>query len=206
MRAFVGIKINLAVETELARVQKELQKQIKTAVWVKPANIHLTLAFFEKISEAQLALVQQVGRQVCPHYSPFELSLGQFNAFPNLKKTQILYLALAGESKKIAKLTQRLRQNFDRYHLPFDHQPFVPHLTLGRLKHPLDLTSLQITIHPVILPVTHLDLIDSRLKSSGPVYQTLITFYLNSSLAKNNARLTSSTPNFTLELNLLNLQ
>lgn len=179
MRAFLAVKINSNIQTELARVQKELQKQIKTAVWVKPANTHLTLAFFENISESQIKFIQKASQSVCPCYSPFDLHLGSLNAFPHLEKAQILYLALAGESKKIAKLTQRLRQNLDRYHLPFDHQPFVPHLTLGRLKRPLNLTRLQIVTRPLVLPVIHLELLESRLSSSSPIYHTLIVFFLH---------------------------
>jgi len=65
---------------------------------------------------------------------PFHLEISGLGAFPNINQPRVIWVGIRGEMNNL----QRLQQNIDSALAPFgfakEERPFVPHLTLARIK------------------------------------------------------------------------
>jgi RNA 2',3'-cyclic 3'-phosphodiesterase len=105
--------------------------------WLRPED-HLTLHFFEELSSNNLpAVVDSISKAV-NGLEPFALEVRGVGAFPSLQRPRVLWAAIGNGSATLCSIVDRLRRNLSSTGLPVEDRPFVPHLTLGRIRSPSD--------------------------------------------------------------------
>lgn len=121
MRLFVALEPSPAFLAALCALQDSLRQAGVEGNYLKPANIHLTLAFIgERPGPEGIPLVSP--------QAPFSLSLGGLGVF---EEADVLW-AGAGASPALEGLAGSARAALDSAGVPFDPRPFVPHITLVR--------------------------------------------------------------------------
>lgn len=134
IRVFIAIELPAELRQELARLQTMLKTanlpQIK---WVKPNGIHLTLKFLGNIPVSDTDRITQAMTDAATQISPFYLETEALGAFPNLKRVQVVWVGLGGETDKLKQLQQLIEINLTRLGFAAEQRPFKPHLTLARL-------------------------------------------------------------------------
>jgi len=66
--------------------------------------------------------------------SPFQLKVKNLGVFPNLRRVQVVWVGINGEVDKLSQLQQRIELNLVPLGFASESRPFVPHLTLARLR------------------------------------------------------------------------
>lgn len=152
--------------------------------WVAPENLHLTLKFIGNVNAKQVRAIGDSLQTIAQVQSPFNLKFGKLGTFPKTRTQNILFIDISGELQALHGLQGMIEKEMIRLGLPPESNPFLPHVTLARIKRPLNLNELkQIfrTLDPETVDckldfgVSEISLMQSILKTSGPIYQVLQT-------------------------------
>ncbi len=134
IRAFIAIELPAELRQELARLQAMLKTHNQPRIkWVKPDGIHLTLKFLGNIPVSNIDRITQAMTDAATQITPFYLETEALGAFPNLKRVQVVWVGLGGETDKLKQLQQLIEINLTQLGFTAEQRPFKPHLTLARL-------------------------------------------------------------------------
>ncbi len=135
IRAFIAIELPEEVKAWLSSVQSRLRPEQHPYVkWVSAAGIHLTLKFLGNIDQEKVSPIAKAMAKAAQKVSPFRLEVGGLGAFPNLRRPQVIWVAVRGEVEKLASLHRGIDHSLVALGFPPESRAFTPHLTLGRLR------------------------------------------------------------------------
>lgn len=149
------------------------------------APSHLTLRFFGEISPEGIAqVIGAVGPALRP-VAPFELGSGSVGAFPSSERPRIVWLGLGRGEAEVRDLVSRIDAALATVGLPPAREPFVPHVTLLRVRSPRDLPRARALLEgrvaiPTFPPVAVRAVLlkESRLTAGGPRHTVVHAFPL----------------------------
>ena len=156
--------------------------------WVNPESIHLTLKFLGNITADKIVEITKAIENAAQTTPPFHLEVKGLGVFPNLKRVQVIWTGLRGDTDKLSQLQQRLESNLAGLGFPAESRPFTPHLTLARVRDQASTDERQrigqlITdtefeaVHPI--EVDAISLMKSQLTREGAIYSHLSLAKLN---------------------------
>jgi RNA 2',3'-cyclic 3'-phosphodiesterase len=182
MRLFIALELPEAVRAELAATQARLRAGTPPPPlrWADPAGFHLTLQF---LGEAPASLVAPLAEALAALPAPpLSLRLDGLGAFPNLRRPQVVWVGVAGDTAALAALRAEVLAATAPLGFGVEARDFRPHLTLGRAQrtaHPLRLEALGTAIEraappaPLSWPGGRPILFQSTLGAGGAVYTRL---------------------------------
>jgi 2'-5' RNA ligase len=131
MRTFIAINLPAKERQRIHRSVRALRDGGLPVRWVEPDNLHLTLKFLGELRPERLAEVETSLARVAASTACFTLTLGEFGAFPTLRRPRVIWLGAAA-SPELRCLKQDLEWALaDRGFEP-ETRAFHPHVTLGR--------------------------------------------------------------------------
>ncbi len=130
-RAFLALDLPPDVKEAVTAYQAKIESQSPRLYrWTPAENLHLTLYF---LGDMEDALLQEVkNRQIM--FQPFELGTGPILTLPERNVPKILALELVGETQPLRSLQQRIHDSVFQIAAHRETRPFVPHITIARLK------------------------------------------------------------------------
>lgn len=136
LRAFISIEPPDELRTQIAALQKSLDKELKSdfVKWTKPDQIHLTLRFIGEMPEADAKKVLTGMRKACKEFKPFHLHLGGLGAFPDIQRPSILWTGVSGDVENLKNLVHQINHEISGVVGMPELQQYIPHLTIGRVK------------------------------------------------------------------------
>jgi RNA 2',3'-cyclic 3'-phosphodiesterase len=179
IRAFLAIELPDHLRAGLALIQGELKRSHADVRWVTPGNIHLTLKFFGNVPDDEIDALALAAREVAATEAPFQLKATMAGAFPSPKAPRVVWLGLGGDVVPLTRLYHRLEKAYATLGYLPEGRAFNPHLTLGRVKSPLNrekLAKMLERMPPVDWPaftVKELLLFQSVLSPQGSKYTPL---------------------------------
>ena len=120
-RLFIALEPTPDFRDSLSVLQDNLREAGVSARYLEPSNLHLTLAFIGQWTEDVKALLP-------PVETPFPVTLSHLGTFD---KASVLWAGVK-PSRALNALAAKVRGILDEAGILFDHQPFTPHITLGR--------------------------------------------------------------------------
>jgi 2'-5' RNA ligase len=140
MRVFVGVtagselrtrieEVRLAVEAEIAQRAREAPR----IVWVKPAALHVTLAFLGEVPDPAVAALCEAVAALYP-MPPFTVRWHGLGAFPSPRRPRALWIGVADGARELAALEQAVASRLGRAAAGDESPAFRPHVTIGRVK------------------------------------------------------------------------
>lgn len=176
LRAFWAIDLPQDLKAELEGLQTRLRARLPEASWPPAGNFHLTLAFLGNIQGTALPQILAAGASIAKAHAPFVMQTGGLGCFPSPSQAKILWLGLQ-PSPQAERLALGLQGAMRTLGVPMDEKPFIPHLTLARLRSAasvlLDASELAAS-----LEVRELVLFESRPGARGSIYTPLETIPL----------------------------
>ena len=178
IRAFIAINVGDAIRQELDQLTRKLKKTQAEVRWVKPANIHLTLAFLGDIRSEQVQPLQAALQELFQGLKPFRLRARGTGFFGRPSRPRVIWAGIEN-SPSLTAVQQRTVQAAQTLEIDCEHKPFAPHLTLGRVKGPGHIDALQQKIGHYkdtelgTATVENVELIQSRLTPRGAEYTVL---------------------------------
>ncbi len=133
-RIFLAIKIEpdpvLLQKIEAIRLQIGLEK----IRWVPPDVLHLTIKFFGETAEEKIPTIFDVIESVVKEVTPFSFSLKGIGLFGSRYDPRVIWAGVS-EGEHLVRLAEMVIDQLDNAGYLRDRQNFVPHITLGRIKH-----------------------------------------------------------------------
>jgi 2'-5' RNA ligase len=135
IRSFIAIELPEEAKKGLARLRKELERDEHRFVkWVDPGGIHLTLKFLGNIPSKQVAEITEAIEEAAKGISPFNLEISGLGAFPSLRQARVFWVGVGGEMGQLSGLQQNIDSALAALGFAKEERPFVPHLTLARIR------------------------------------------------------------------------
>jgi 2'-5' RNA ligase len=182
IRLFIAIDLPERVKDVLTETAVRLSKNVpdRAVRWVNRAQMHLTLRFLGDTAVAQLPALQDQLTQLTAHYPAFQLRLDGLGAFPNRQRPRVVWVGLAGELAGLQPMQAELEERVVGLGWQREERPFSPHVTLGRVKDAGRVQALDwsVGLAELGVPVTAVQLVQSELRPSGPVYTVRHVAYL----------------------------
>ena len=165
-----------AISDHAQRVREAVPEA--AASWSRPENVHLTVKFFGNVDQARVPVISAAAARAAKEFSALEIEVGKTGVFPRPSRPQVLWIGVNDSSGALAKVQQRLEDEFASEGFPKENRPLRPHLTIARIRRPQNANQLA-QIH-LGLPFTdvavrfdELILFRSELSSKGSKYTAI---------------------------------
>lgn len=134
-RLFLGVPLGAEPRKKLNGQSWKALERYRGDKIVPSQHWHLTLCFLGNIPEAKYAeLINRLNKSDWGR--EFKLGLKGFGGFPDMDSARVVWAGVETGSEELSKLALELREELTRLGIDYDKKPFVPHLTLVRLKNP----------------------------------------------------------------------
>lgn len=179
IRSFVAIDISHRTRDQVAGLIDGLGRQVGGVRWVRPDLLHLTLVFLGEVEPTFIEAVKPGLMEAATATVCFSLRLAGVGAFPSPRRARVIWLGIEASScGELVGLQRAAVRALVRKGFVPEARPYSPHLTIGRLSVPSDVSSLlasqQFESEP--FEVERLVLYRSVLRPQGPEYPVLATF------------------------------
>jgi 2'-5' RNA ligase len=182
IRLFVAVELPESVKAALVAAANRMAQRLPDGAvrWVQPEQQHLTLRFLGDTAAAQLPTLQEQLTQLTARHPALQLRLDGLGAFPNRKRPRVVWAGLAGELTVLQAMQAELEDRVVQMGWTHEERPFSPHITLGRVKDGGRVQELDWSVRLAELgvAVTAVQLVQSELRPSGPVYTVRHVAYL----------------------------
>jgi 2'-5' RNA ligase len=184
MRVFVAIDVGDAVRAEVTRVVAAVSARLEAAktppkvTWVKPAALHVTLKFLGETSDEEVARVRDLLAPPIP-VPPFEIEWRGIGAFPSPRHPRALWMGVIRGASQLGAVEAEVSRRLGQAGAD-ESRPFLPHLTLGRIKmtgQGVDWPKVlqAVDVRGVTSRADRITLYRSELSQRGPHYTGLIS-------------------------------
>ncbi len=189
LRTFVALPLSSEMIAALADVQRRLQALAPpgSVRWVKPKSIHLTLFFLGDTPVGQVEEIRHALGAVGRHVAPFSYAVTGVGVFPNANRPRVIWVGLEDRGGMLAMLQSLVSEVLSKVGFKPESRPFVPHLTLGRVRRRVpkeDLRALGQTVRQLDVGMLgeeraeRIVFFQSQLKPTGAEYTPLATIPL----------------------------
>jgi 2'-5' RNA ligase len=183
MRLFIAVKV--PTSKVLDGTYHDL-KQVKNINPARPKNHHLTLKFLGD-PKCDIDGLTSILSDVKGEFGSSKMKIEGCGSFPNWKRPSVIWLGFT-DPEPITALANMIDQLLnDKLGIDLERRPYKPHLTLCRIKGPVDVRSVRkiadrcaadLKDEDYTVDVDSFHLISSTLTPEGPVYETIDTFTL----------------------------
>jgi RNA 2',3'-cyclic 3'-phosphodiesterase len=140
LRAFVALDLEPMSLRRVVRVADRLRmgSGAPSAVWVLPAQMHVTLKFMGTLPADAVEAVGKALRTLAEGKSAPQPCALRLAAFPSIEDAEIVVVELDDESGGVTRLAEKVGKLTSKLGMAGDRRAFRPHVTLARLKRPYD--------------------------------------------------------------------
>lgn len=180
-RTFIALELDTSQQRFLGNIIRQGQQLLPDLRWVDPTGVHLTLAFLGELDDAQLVKALEATRYAAARSNAFAYRLSGLGTFGPPRHPRVLWMGISEPSGMLDITHRALALALEQQGFTIEKRPFSPHLTLARIKTPLNTEQLQLlqqllSRYQFASPnyrVTHLSVMKSELSSSGARYSCL---------------------------------
>lgn len=183
VRSFVALPCPPGLESAVADAIGGWRSLPADVKWSDAERIHLTLRFLGDAGpDALEALHARLEETAAAVDGPVRLEPGATGAFPHWGRARVLWVGFE-EPGRVEDLARRVEDDARAAGFEPDDRPFVPHLTLGRVRGPRGISTAIEAVQPWRPPsgaeeVDEMILYESRLSPSGATHVPLAAYAL----------------------------
>jgi|SRR5579871_1404614 len=178
MRLFTALDLPGDVIENLSGLLDRLRPTARIQ-WSVPANLHVTTKFIGNWPDEQFDELKQGLQQIEPR-APIAVRIRNLGFFPNARSPRVFWCGI--EAPGLEDLATATDKATSPLGIPSENRPFSPHLTLARIKEPVNLDRLRQTTEALPLldfgsfEANSFFLYQSQLRPTGSVYTKLAEF------------------------------
>lgn len=187
IRAFIAVSIPEHIKKPLTNLQVNLQQSGISASWANSDTMHVTVKFLGNVGGTQIESIKDSMIRAVSGIPSHFLSFKGIGVFPSVKHTRVIWSGTHGQTDVLEKLVYRLDGLlFEKAGILQETRVFSSHLTLARVKYPIDPKTMLNLIHMFqgfcsqTFLVSKINLFQSELKSSGAVHKKIFSTRLDS--------------------------
>jgi len=180
MRTFFCLELPEDVKEEARSLGNSIDSPAYVK-WVSEDNLHITLKFLGDIEGGRVEEIRDRAEGTASRAEPFEIEINKLGGFPNLGFPKVIWLGSESPPESIFKLHRDLDESLFGLGFEKEDRDYVPHVTLGRTKDDDDSKIERLGQRleernfdrSWSVPIEKLTLMQSELRSDGPVYTPL---------------------------------
>lgn len=177
VRLFLGVPISMVTVEELTGLSRDLRKGAEDGGlpvrWVLPASYHITLKFLGWTRPEAAEAVRDVCAAAVAGQPRFQFTTRGVGAFPKLDRARVVWAGVDEPGGHLIRLAAALDQAVAGLGFEQETRAFHPHVTLGRLRQPSDVSRLLGPVSEKMFSKTSVEtvvLYKSVTKSTGSEY------------------------------------
>jgi len=180
MRLFVALDFPDAVRHAVRDLIARLRPLCKSARWVRPEGMHITLKFIGHVPAEKLDPIRAALASV-QSSAPVEIRFRGMGFFPNERRPRVAWCGMEA-SPNLAQLAADIERGLEPLGIAREERAFVPHLTLARFESPRGVGELVRQVQEMTpqdfgsARETQFHLYESILKRAGAEYKKLESF------------------------------
>jgi RNA 2',3'-cyclic 3'-phosphodiesterase len=180
IRLFVALDLREDVREALRGLAARLKPACKSARWVRPESLHLTLKFIGYVAEDRLDAIRAALEPIRSQ-RPAELRFRGVGFFPDDKRPRVIWCGVES-STNLAPLAHAVERALEPLGIERESRDYVPHLTLARISKPEKMPELAREASEFdayefgSATETEFHLFESILRPSGAEYRKLASF------------------------------
>jgi 2'-5' RNA ligase len=141
MRLFVAVVPPIEVVEDLNEfVEPRREHPDDDIRWASDQHWHITLAFLGDVPDWKTEELEERLESAARRQKPFELQLTGAGAFPGVPDARVLYAGVRDDTESLKHLAMTTRAAANRAGVTVEGRKFTPHVTLARLRRPIDVT------------------------------------------------------------------
>lgn len=185
VRTFIAVRV--PATEPLVEALEQLQTMGAALRAVAVENLHLTLRFLGSVEERRLGELEAMIRRAVQGLGPMEVELAGVGAFPSPTRPNVIWAGVQGRDVGVLQnLAQRLEKSVVEMGFEPESRPWLPHLTLARVKArpPQRLGQFFQKYGRCFFGRVRIDSVDlmlSQLTPQGPIYRAAAVVELSSS-------------------------
>jgi len=143
LRVFIALEIPLPIRQAISAQTESLRSTLGQIVrWVPIENMHLTLKFIGDISPANVDMFSQMltaeaARARSASCAPFRMQVGELGSFPTPRRARVIWIGIQAPAA-LDSLQHGIESAAARLGYEPETRPFSPHLTIGRVRQPVN--------------------------------------------------------------------
>ena len=178
IRTFIAIELDSSLRQALSKAQNELKTSGADAKWVRPENIHLTLKFLGPTPTDKIETICQLLQDTANQFAVFEIRLSNIGAFPKIESPRVIWIDINEGKETLKALFKEIEAKLSPLGFPPEDRPFQTHITLARIRSPLNRINLVDKLKGIPTPalnqrVDKITFFKSTLSPKGPIYEIL---------------------------------
>ncbi|MBR58913.1 MAG: RNA 2',3'-cyclic phosphodiesterase [Myxococcales bacterium] len=177
-RYFLAIPVPPEIRAAIASTRESL-KDNERFRWVPAHNLHITLHFFGRAEhQIQSSLKKTLPKHI--RIPSFPISVGRLGAFPSAERARVLWLRVEEGEDRLIELAQSIRIALAIEGFPTPEREFKPHITLARVRRPLDIRSVlkDHDVRPHGFHIERFGLYESHIGTGPARYEKCVDFPL----------------------------
>lgn len=176
MRLFVAVSLPDEVKRALAQQQKPAKAP--GIRWTEPSQMHVTVCFLGEVAEIFVDAIRDRLRLLSSRHEPFTMRIARLR----FKQPAMIWAEIES-SGAFDQLSVDAHQEMAKIDPGFvriaeEMRPPRPHITLARLGRGAGAVKVTALDQPLAFRVDSIELMESKLYPTGPVYETLDSFTL----------------------------
>lgn len=177
MRLFIALPLSGAFLQNLTAALGAFEVAGAKMRWCSREQMHLTLKFLGEASEEKVAPIVKALETAAAFRGPLELECVKFGVFPPRGPVNVIWAGFA-DSPPCSALASHLDSELAFIGFEPEKRDFVPHVTLARVKDDRSKGALRaaigaLTLKPLVERIGEVQLIQSKLSSTGASYTVL---------------------------------
>ncbi len=141
-----------------------------------PQRVHLTLKFLGDVPPDDLPRIAAALEPVRDGQGPFDVITSGFGVFPSPRRARILWAGAGEGTERLRALTEVVETCLQPEGFAREGRPFVPHITLGRARHPASFDPAGAGPPKLRFTVSGVDLVQSKHEATGVAYSALARY------------------------------
>jgi 2'-5' RNA ligase len=179
LRLFVATEVPDGVRAAIADAVARLRERFPKARWVPSDNQHVTLKFLGSTHPRLVDWMTAAVGEVASHHTLFTTRVQGLGAFPNARRTRVLWAGLDDTGGAFGRLAADLEEALSEEFRP-EKRAFTPHLTVARFEPAVAIDPGEVAFESEPFGVERVVLFRSHLRRPAPVYEPVGTFPLSS--------------------------
>jgi 2'-5' RNA ligase len=135
-RVFLAIGVSAKVAGLIDELVQAIRRDAPAGLFrfVEASQGHVTLRFLGQRSSEEQTRIVRAATAAAQGASPFAMALGGLGVFPDDRRPHTLWIGLKEGASELTALAARLDAELARAGFRSEGRPYVPHLTLARIK------------------------------------------------------------------------
>ncbi len=134
VRAFVALELSETLRLALMDVPQSLRRLAGRVNWAAPENWHVTLFFLGDVFEEQVSAMRNALNAAAESLVPFSFEVKGLGWFGPARAPRVIWAGLGAGARLVAECHSSVLASLRPLGFAGEERPFVPHITLGRVR------------------------------------------------------------------------